>query len=210
MYGHHHNILGTTWFCKTMLMTTKRSKRTFSVPINKLISRFNWLSLTNLERELQVELQMTGLLSLLEQKGLLNVLMIWLTLLLLPTLQLITLLEQTGLLTFNCLTSWLTLLALQTLCLVALLEQTCLLRSYSLMSWLILLALQTLHLLALLEQINLLTRAYSRNKGMCILNKKGQKNPVKGHNEGFLLLIFPNLGHLEYYFPLNGMCFWSF
>ena len=48
---------------------------------------------------------MTGLLSLLEQKGLLNVLMIWLTLLLLPTLQLITLLEQIGLLTFNCLKS---------------------------------------------------------------------------------------------------------
>ena len=40
--------------------------------------------------------------------------------------------------------------------------------------------------------------------------KKGQESPVEGHNRGFLPLIFPNLGQLERYTPLSGMCFWSF
>ena len=42
------------------------------------------------------------------------------------------------------------------------------------------------------------TRAYSRKEGhACGIAKKGQESPVKGHNYGFLPLIFPNLGHLE-------------
>ena len=32
--------------------------------------------------------------------------------------------------------------------------------------------------------------------------KNGQESPVKGHNCGFLPLIFPNLGHLERCNPL--------
>ena len=35
----------------------------------------------------------------------------------------------------------------------------------------------------------------------CGITKKGQKNRVKGHNYNFLLLTFPNLGHLECYNP---------
>ena len=55
------------------------------------------------------------------------------------------------------------------------------------------------------------TRAYSRKEGhACGIAKKGQESPVKGHNYGFLPLIFPNLGHLECYIPLNSMRFWSF
>ena len=45
------------------------------------------------------------------------------------------------------------------------------------------------------------------NKG---ITKKGQESPVKGHNFGFLPLIFDNLGHLEFCIPLNGMYFWRF
>ena len=41
------------------------------------------------------------------------------------------------------------------------------------------------------------------------MTKKGQESPVKGCNCEFLLIV-PNLGHLERYTPLNGMCFWSF
>ena len=34
--------------------------------------------------------------------------------------------------------------------------------------------------------------------------RKGEEVPIKGHNYGFPL-IFPNLGQLECYIPLNGM-----
>ena len=51
-------------------------------------------------------------------------------------------------------------------------------------------------------------RAYSRKKGYaCGMTKKGQNSSVKGHNCGFLPLIFPKLGHLECNSPLNSMCF---
>ena len=51
-------------------------------------------------------------------------------------------------------------------------------------------------------------RAYSRKSGhACGITKKEQESPVKGHNFGFLPLIFANLGNLECYTPLNGMCF---
>ena len=50
------------------------------------------------------------------------------------------------------------------------------------------------------------TRAYFRKKGhACGITQKGQKGPVKGHNCGFLPLIFPKLGHLYRYTPLNSM-----
>ena len=49
------------------------------------------------------------------------------------------------------------------------------------------------------------------NKGMrAVEPKKGQESPVKRHNCRFLPLIFPNLGYLERYIPINSMCFWSF
>ena len=41
-------------------------------------------------------------------------------------------------------------------------------------------------------------------------NEKEQKYQVKGENYGFLPHIFPNLGHLECYTPLNVMCIWRF
>ena len=112
----------------------------------------DWQSLTKLETGLQVELQMTELLALLEQTVLvtLNGLTSWLIPLTLRKLQ--TLLERTGLLTLDGLTSWLTLLTLQTLGQVVL-EQT----FNGLMSLLTLLVLQTLRLVTLLEHRGLLT-----------------------------------------------------
>ena len=79
--------------------------RTFPVHINKFTNRSNWQSLAKLETGLQVELQMTELLALLEQTDLvtLNVLTSWLILLTLRTLW--TLFERTGLLTVDGLTS---------------------------------------------------------------------------------------------------------
>ena len=41
------------------------------------------------------------------------------------------------------------------------------------------------------------SNAYSRKWGhTCGITQKRQKSPVKGHNCGFLPLIFSNLGHL--------------
>ena len=72
----------------------------------------DWQSQTKLETGLQVGLQTTELLALLEQTDLvtLNVLTSWLILLTLRTLR--TLLERTGLRFIDGLTSWLTLLVL--------------------------------------------------------------------------------------------------
>ena len=100
----------------TALLINKLFRRMFPAHISKLSKRFNSLKVTNnLETDLQVQLQMTVLLALLGQTGLLtlNVLRSWLTLLLVQTLCLVTLLEQTGLLTFDALRSLPTLLALE-------------------------------------------------------------------------------------------------
>ena len=112
----------------------------------------DWQAVTKLGTGLQVELQMTELLALLEQTVLvtLNVLTSCLLLLKLRTLQ--TLLEMTDLLTFNGLMSLLTLLVLQTLRLVTFLEHRGLLIFNGLVNWLTLLTLQTLRLVVLLEQ----------------------------------------------------------
>ena len=37
------------------------------------------------------------------------------------------------------------------------------------------------------------------------MTKKGQENLVKGYSCGFLNLVFPNLGHLEYCAPQNDI-----
>ena len=99
----------------------------------------DWQSLTKLETGIQVELQMTELIALLEQTDLVtwNVLLSWLILLMLQTLR--TLVGRTGLLTVDSLTSWLTLLTLQTLLPFVFLEQTFLLTFNGLMSLLALL-----------------------------------------------------------------------
>ena len=44
----------------------------------------------------------------------------------------------------------------------------------------------------------------------CSVTKKEEESSAKGHMCGFLPLVFPNLGHLERYTPLDGMCFCSF
>ena len=61
----------------------------------------------------------------------------------------------------------------------------------------------TFHLHFSESQLNyIFDRAYSRKQGhACGITKKGRESPVKGHNCGFLLLIFPNTGHLECYTP---------
>ena len=50
------------------------------------------------------------------------------------------------------------------------------------------------------------------NKGMRGVYLKTARKSVKGHNKGFLLLIFPNLAHLERSTPspINDMCCWRF
>ena len=99
-----------------LLLTSQSWGRFWFTSISLWAGLTDWQSLTKLETGLQVELQMTELLALLEQTVLvtLNVLTIsWLILLTLQTLQ--TLLERTGLLTVHVLMSWLTLLILQTL-----------------------------------------------------------------------------------------------
>ena len=49
------------------------------------------------------------------------------------------------------------------------------------------------------------SRAYSWKSGYAGgIIKKGQENPVKVHNFGFLPLLFANLGYLECYTPIFG------
>ena len=139
-----------------LLLTSCSWERVQFTSISLRAGLTDWQSLTKLETGLQVELQMTELLALLEQTVLvtLNVLASWLILLTLRTLR--TLSERAGLLTVDGLTSWLTLLTLKTLRPVVL-EQTGLLTFNGLMSLLTLLVLQTLWLVTLLEHRGLLT-----------------------------------------------------
>ena len=122
-------FLKSCW--RLFLLLTSRSWGRFWF---KGISLRKQWSLTKLETGLQVELQMTELLALLQQTDLvtLSVLTSWPILLTLRALQ--TVLERTGLLTVDGLTSWLTLLTLQTLRPV-LLEQTILL-AFNGLKWL--------------------------------------------------------------------------
>ena len=60
------------------------------------------------------------------------------------------------------------------------------------------------------EILQYIFRAYSRKLGHACGIHKRERSPIKGHNSGFLPLIFPNLGHLECYTPVDNMHFWSF
>ena len=92
-----------------LLLTSRSWGRVRLTSISLRAGLSDWQSLTKLETGLQVELQMTELLALLEQTDLLtlNVLTSWLILLTLRALR--ALLEGAGLLTVDGLTSWLTL-----------------------------------------------------------------------------------------------------
>ena len=53
-------------------------------------------------------------------------------------------------------------------------------------------------------------RAYRKWGHACGITKKGQESLVKGYGCGLLLLIFPNLGHLERYTPEMASVFGIF
>ena len=100
---HGVGVLKSCW--QRFLLLTSHSWGCFRfTSISSWAGLTNWQSLTKLGTGLQVEIQMTELLALLEQTDLLtlNVLTSWLILLMLWTLQ--TLLQRTGLPTVDGLT----------------------------------------------------------------------------------------------------------